>query len=187
MSVVTSAWMSVLKSPFLATDLLDDLDAAFAGEHLGVDDVDVLSEARFQQAGGERGGDQLGAAAGDLAAIGELGPLNRPLRHLGVQQAEPAGHIDVQPHFLQLRPIDGGHVDGKLHGPFRQIIDQQLGRFQGDRFLRLHRRRPQVRRRRRRSAASAADDRPAAAPARRRRARPRRDGPIATPPPAPPR
>ena len=61
LSVVTSARISVLKSPFLRIGLLDDLDAALTGEQLGVDDVDLLGQAIFEQAGGEGGSDELGA------------------------------------------------------------------------------------------------------------------------------
>src|SRR5207245_7176246 len=57
----------------LGAALLDDLDAALAGEKLGVDDVDVLSEAEFEQAGSERGGYQPGAPRGGIAAIMRLG------------------------------------------------------------------------------------------------------------------
>ncbi len=63
-----------------------------------------------------------------------------------MQQAEPPGHVDVEPQFLQLGPIDGGHVDGEADRSLGEIIDEQLGRFQGDRFLRLGGRGAQVRR-----------------------------------------
>ena len=51
--------------------LLDQLDAALAEQHFGVDDVDVRFQRAFQQAGGEGGGDQLGVLAGHFAAIVE--------------------------------------------------------------------------------------------------------------------
>ena len=95
------------------------------------------AQARFEQAGGERGGDELGAATGGVAAIGELGTLDRPLRHLCLQEPKPAGEIDVQFYLVKLGPIDGGHVDGELDGPLGQVIDQELGGFERDRSLRL--------------------------------------------------
>ena len=62
-----------------------DLDAALAGQQFRVDNVDLLIEAIFQQPGGEGGGDELGAAAGGVAAVTELGAADRALTHLGVQ------------------------------------------------------------------------------------------------------
>ena len=43
--------------------------------------------------------------------IVQLGPLDGALGHLGVQQAEPAGHVHVQPQLLQLGAVHGRHVD----------------------------------------------------------------------------
>ena len=40
----------------------------------------------------------------------------------------------------------GAVMNGELHGAFRQVVDEQLGCFERDRFLRLRRRCPQVRR-----------------------------------------
>ena len=71
----------------LGAALLDDLDAALAGEKLGVDDVDVLSEAEFEQAGRESSRHQPGAPPGGIAAIMQLGPADGALAHLGVQES----------------------------------------------------------------------------------------------------
>ena len=57
----------------------------------------------FQQARGERGGEQPRAAPGRVAAVGEFRLADRALGHLRLQQAEPAGQIDVQPHFVAVR------------------------------------------------------------------------------------
>ena len=122
---------------FLGTGLLDDLDAAFAGQQLGVDDVDVLVQPVFEQAGGEGGRDQPGAAPGHLAAVAQLGPPDGALAHLGVQQAQPAGHVHVEPQLFQLGAVDGRHVDCEADDAARQEVDQQLGRLHGHRRLGL--------------------------------------------------
>ena len=124
--------MSVLKSPFLCADLLDDLDAALAGQQLGVDDVDVLGQVRLQQAGGKGSGQQFGAALGRLAAVADDDLADRPLRHLGVQQAEAPSQIDVRAQLLHLAAINRRHVDGGQDDAAREEVDHELGRLGGD-------------------------------------------------------
>ena len=70
-----------------------DHDPALAGQGHRVDQVDLLFERGFHQTGGEAGRDQLGVLVRDLAAIGELGVLERSTVHLGVEHSQPPGQV----------------------------------------------------------------------------------------------
>ena len=141
-SVSTSVCSRVAKSPFDLAGGRDDLDAALAGQHRGVDHVHRVGHVPFEQPGGERGGQQPRVSLGQVAAELERRLADRPLGHLGLEQAEPAGEIDELPHLVQLGPVDRGHVDGELHDAAGQEVDEQLRRLDGDGLLRLDRATP---------------------------------------------
>ncbi len=129
----------------LGRSLLDH-DSALAGQGHRVDQVDLLFEGRFHQPGGEAGRDQLGVLVRDLAAIGELGVLERSAVHLGMEHSQPPGQVQVEPHVLELGAIERGHVDGESDLPARQEVGQEPGGLDGDRDLGLLGRGAQMRR-----------------------------------------
>ena len=74
-SVTTSAVISELKSPMSVRRLLDQLDAALAQQHLGVDDVHAAVQGVLQQAGGEGRREQPGVLLGHLALVAQPAQL----------------------------------------------------------------------------------------------------------------
>ena len=60
------------------------------------------------------------------------------MAHLRVQQAEAAGHVDVETQLFQFGAVDRGHVDSELDDAARQEIDQKLGCFAGHAGLGFH-------------------------------------------------
>ena len=145
-SVSTSACRSVAKSPFFG---FDDSAISMPRSRASISALTRLTpgaEPVFEQPGGERGREQARFLRREFALIDECGLADRAVGHLRVQQAEPAGQIDVRPHLREFRPIDGGHVDRVGDLPFQQEVDDELRRLDRDVLLRLDRGRAEVRR-----------------------------------------
>ena len=74
---------------------------------------------------------------GNLAAVGDPGVLERAPVHLGMEHSQPPGEIEVVANIVELGAIHGRHIHRKTNLPAREKVDQELGRFDGDRDLGL--------------------------------------------------
>ena len=75
---MTSVWIKRGEIAGRLGGSLFDHDSALAGQRNRIDQVDLLFESRFHQAGGEAGRDQLGVLVRDLAAKVILAFLSVP-------------------------------------------------------------------------------------------------------------
>ena len=89
---------------------------------------------------------QSRVALGEIATELQRRLADRAEGGLCLKHPQPAGEIDEVAHLVQFRPIYRCHVDGTLHDTARQKIDEQIRRFDRNRFLRFRRTGAQVRR-----------------------------------------